>query len=69
MKDAFSKNQSRKIQYVMTTFGPEPIENISSQPDYNHYIDKQLAPVADSILHFLDTSFAQITDRQMNVFE
>ena len=69
MKDAFSKNQSRKIQYVMTAFGAEPIENISSQPDYNHYIDKQLAPVADSILHFLDTSFAQITDRQMNVFE
>ncbi len=69
MKNAFSKNQSRKIQYVMTTFGPEPIENIISQADYNHYIDKQLAPVADSILYFLDTSFAQITDRQMNVFE
>jgi DNA polymerase-2 len=69
MKNAFSKNQSRKIHYIITTFGPEPIENIMSQPDYNHYIDKQLAPVADSILHFLDTSFKKITDRQMDVFE
>jgi len=69
MKNAFSKNQSRKIQYVMTTFGPEPIENITSPPDYHHYIDKQLAPVADSILYFLDTSFERITARQMDVFD
>ena len=62
------KNPGRKIQYVITTFGPEPIENITSPPDYHHYLDKQLAPVADSILHFLDTSFERITARQMDVF-
>ena len=69
MKNAFAKNQSRKIQYVITTFGPEPIENLSSAPDYHHYMDKQLAPVADSILYFLDTSFERITARQMDAFD
>ena len=62
------KNPGRKIQYVITLNGPEPIENIRSTPDYQHYVDKQLAPVADSILYFLDTSFEIITARQLDVF-
>jgi DNA polymerase-2 len=62
------KNPGRKIQYVITLNGPEPIENLTSSPDYQHYVDKQLAPVVDSILHFLDTSFEKITARQMDVF-
>lgn len=60
------KNPGRKIQYVITLQGPEPIENKSSIADYQHYVDKQLAPVADSILHFLDTSFERITARQID---
>ncbi len=62
------KNPRRKIQYVITLNGPEPIENTRSTPDYQHYVDKQLAPVADSILYFLDTSFEIITARQLDVF-
>jgi len=62
------KNPGRKIQYIITLNGPEPTENSTSTPDYQHYVDKQLAPVADSILYFLDTSFAKITARQMDVF-
>ncbi len=63
------KNPGRKIQYVITLNGPEPIENNDSTPDYQHYVDKQLAPVADSILYFLNTSFAKITNRQLDVFD
>ena len=63
------KNPGRKIQYIITLNGPEPIENTQATPDYQHYADKQLTPVADSILHFLDTSFEKITARQMNVFD
>ena len=63
------KNPGRKIQYVITLNGPEPIENTSSMPNYQHYVDKQLAPVADSILYFLGTSFAKITNRQLDVFD
>jgi len=62
------KNPGRKIEYVITLNGPEPIENSKSTVDYQHYVDKQLAPVADSILYFLDTSFEKITARQLDVF-
>jgi len=61
------KNPGRKIQYVITLNGPEPIESITSTANYQHYVDKQLAPVADSILHFLDTSYEKITARQIDL--
>ena len=59
---------SRHIQYVITKQGAEPLENLQSAIDYQHYIDKQLEPIADSILYFLDTSFERITQRQLDVF-
>ena len=50
--------------------GPEPIRDQQPLPraDYDHYRERQLAPAADGILHFLDTSFAQITDQQIELF-
>ena len=36
--------------------------------DYLHYRERQLAPAADGILHFLDTTFDQITDTQLRFF-
>jgi DNA polymerase-2 len=56
------------INYVITLHGPEPADARKSPMDYAHYLDRQIAPVADGILHFLDTSFAAITDRQMELF-
>ncbi len=56
------------IRYVVTRNGPEPVDALESAPDYQHYLEKQLAPVADSILQFLDTSFSDITDAQMQMF-
>lgn len=38
------------ISYIMTTAGPKPLECRLSQPDYDHYLSKQLQPVADAIL-------------------
>lgn len=55
------------VNYLMTLHGPEPQPN-SSPIDYQHYIDKQLAPAVDSILQFFDTSFADIVDRQLSFF-
>lgn len=57
-----------RVSYVITLNGPEPIEHLKSRPDYDHYREKQLAPAADGILQFLDTSFAAITDAQMRMF-
>lgn len=62
------KNPGRRIQYIMTLNGPEPLEKLTAQPDYQHYQDKQLQPVADGILYFLDTSFERLTQRQLDVF-
>ncbi|RVU85504.1 DNA polymerase II [Leucothrix sargassi] len=62
------RNPGRRIQYVITLNGPEPLEKLTAIPDYQHYQDKQLQPVADSILYFLDTSFERLTQRQMDVF-
>ena len=48
------------ISYIMTINGPEPIENKSSPIDYDHYIEKQLKPIADSVLVFYDQKFEDI---------
>lgn len=61
------------IQYVMTTSGPLPLDiyekNAGSlQIDYQHYLEKQLAPVCDGLLALYDTSFAKICGQQMSLF-
>lgn len=47
------------IDYVMTTEGPEPIQKQTNKIDYEHYIDKQIKPLADSILCFFETNFEE----------
>lgn len=56
------------IEYVITLSGPEPVDSQHSALDYQHYIDRQLAPVADSILYFLSDSLAAVTDQQLGLF-
>ena len=55
------------VSYVITLSGAEPAEDPSSPLDYQHYIDAQLAPVADGILHFLDTSYAEVAGQQIRL--
>ncbi|MFD2367855.1 DNA polymerase II [Pseudoduganella sp. GCM10020061] len=56
------------IRYVMTTAGPEPLELLRSPIDYEHYLERQLEPVADAILPFLGDSFARLVSRQHSLF-
>ncbi|MFT6448538.1 MAG: DNA polymerase-2 [Oleispira sp.] len=61
------------IQYLMTTSGPQPIEVFNHaqgalQIDYQHYLEKQLAPVCDGLLQLYDTSFAEICGQQLSLF-
>ena len=56
------------VEYVMTTAGPEPRQYRQSPVDYDFYIDKQLAPIADSILVFQQSSMDKILDRQIGLF-
>ena len=52
--------ESTKIEYILTEDGPEPIQNINHKIDYKHYIDKQIKPIADSVLLFFNKSFEEI---------
>jgi DNA polymerase-2 len=58
------------IAYVMTLNGPEPADQLTASPDYVHYIEHQLAPVADAVLRFLGVSFADVaqTRKQLALF-
>jgi DNA polymerase-2 len=67
------ENRGGWIQYLITTNGPQPIEVYDSvksalQIDYQHYLEKQLAPVCDGLLQLYDTSFAEICGQQMSLF-
>ncbi len=56
------------IQYVMTKNGPEPLEARQSRVDYEHYLTKQLMPIADAILHPLGDSFTALISSQQGLF-
>ena len=56
------------ITYVITVNGPEPIEYQRSPIDYDHYIEKQLQPVADAILPFIDLNFDSLVNQQIGLF-
>jgi DNA polymerase-2 len=45
---------------VITTAGPEPIEKLKHKPDYEHYIEKQIAPIADTILSVSGQNFSDV---------
>jgi len=64
------KLTSNQIQYIITTEGPEPIEKLKHKPDYEHYIDKQIKPIADTILSVSGQSFGDVMKgtRQTNLF-
>jgi DNA polymerase-2 len=56
------------ISYVITVAGPEPLEKRASPIDYEHYVSKQLQPVADAILPFVGDDFATLIGGQMGLF-
>ncbi|MFT5691136.1 MAG: DNA polymerase-2 [Oceanicoccus sp.] len=57
------------IEYVITVNGAEPVDSQTSLIDYQHYVDRQLAPAADGILYFLGDSLDAIIDQQLGLFE
>lgn len=56
------------IEYVITTSGAEPAAKRLASIDYQHYVDRQLEPVADGILGFVDNSFRALVDKQITLF-
>ncbi len=56
------------IEYVITVNGPETLECHSSALNYDHYIEKQLTPIADTILAALGSSMESIFQDQYELF-
>ncbi|MCB9594496.1 MAG: DNA polymerase II [Sandaracinaceae bacterium] len=56
------------IEYVITTRGPQPLERVSAPLDYQHYLERQLAPAADVVLPLLGDDFMRHGGRQLSLF-
>lgn len=56
------------IEYVMTINGPEPVEYNINPLDYEHYIEKQIAPAVDALLMVVDNSLEKIIQAQYELF-
>ena len=56
------------ISYVITVNGPEPLETRQAPIDYDHYVTRQLQPVADAILPFVNDDFSTLVGGQMGLF-
>ncbi len=56
------------IRYVVTESGPEPLEARQSPADYQHYLEKQLQPIADAMLNPLGESFSALITAQQVLF-
>ena len=64
------RRPGRLISYVMTSSGPEPAEEIGSALDHEHYVQKQVRPVAEPVLALLGLDFDRVVgdDRQLSLF-
>ncbi len=59
----------REIEYIMTLEGPYPLPAEGKTPDYEHYIEKQLRPLAESVLPYMGLHFDEIFyGRQLDLF-
>jgi len=60
--------QPPQVHYVITVEGPQPVSHCHAEIDYEHYIDSQLRPVADTLLAWSNTNFEQIINGQQDLF-
>ena len=55
------KLESNRIEYYLTIEGPEPISMLKHKIDYEHYINKQIKPIAEQILGVFGKSFEDVS--------
>jgi len=54
------KLESNVIRYYITLDGPEPIQKLTHKLDYDHYLEKQIKPIAQQILALLGQEFEDV---------
>jgi DNA polymerase-2 len=50
----------RRVRYLVTRSGPEPAEAAASPIDHEHYVQKQVRPVAEPVLNVLGLDFDRV---------
>ena len=53
----------------MTQGGAQALECQTDRLDYEHYVEKQLTPIADTILNAIGASMEDITGQQQDLFQ
>ena len=62
-----SQSGGSLISYVMTIAGAEPIDNVTHALDREHYVQKQVKPVAEPVLNALGLDFDKLTGEQQQL--
>lgn len=64
-------DRSSLIRYAITTTGPQPVELRSAAFDYDHYVEKQLMPIARQIADVTDERILEAFERnrQLGLFD
>ena len=55
-----SRPLGRSIRYLLTTAGAEPLDNLTHPIDREHYVEKQVRPVAEPVLETLGLDFETV---------
>ncbi len=65
-----SQPQGRSVRYVVTTAGAEPLDNLRHPLDREHYVAKQVRPVAEPVLEALGLDFERVIGdtRQLDLY-
>jgi DNA polymerase-2 len=67
--DPEGKMDLNEVSYIMTASGPTPVGMDGGAVDYQHYIDKQIKPIADGVLFANGDDFDSIIEgRQLDLF-
>jgi len=61
---------SNIIQYYITKEGPEPLQKLKHKLDYDHYVEKQIKPIANQVLALLGKDFDSLinSSKQKTLF-
>ncbi len=69
MLDPEGTRNIRRVEYFITPEGPVPVKLCTGPIDYAHYIEKQIKPIADGVLPWLNTNFDEIVlGKQLELF-
>ena len=56
------------VEYVITVVGAQTLECQNARLDYEHIVERQLTPIADTILNAIGSSMDAITRQQQDLF-